>query len=248
MALTPPTSTPIVQGSSAGGDLTGTYPNPTVAAGQIAISDLSGYPTDAAKYARGDNTFSVIAATSGTGGSSLPAAPGSGAPGRIKAGSTPFDFLTLYFDSVYGKWVSAPFAIGWLSAASPTTTGTSYGSLTVAEQAQTMFPYAVFVTAGLSIETRTISVFRNSSGANTTFFAYILQGYAINGGLTNITADGSGEVSAATASDVCKDSGWLAPSLSSSQDHARCVIRVKVSAGTGTYTAGAVLARWVYTP
>jgi hypothetical protein len=241
MAIPASSQTPA---GTAGGDLSGSYPNPLVAAGGVAIADLAGYPNDGAKYARGDNTWSVIAATQAGTGGGLPATPGSGAPGRIRGGNSPFDFLTLYYDATLGRYVSAPFVMCQLSGAVPTSTSAVYSSLTGAEQTAPLLPYKTFVDAGLSLSLRNVAIFRNSSGANTTFSACIVQGYSVNAGLVNISNDAILEVSAATGTDVLKDSGWTDLVPVSSQDYMRTLVRVKVSAGTGTWTDVAVLGRW----
>jgi hypothetical protein len=233
---------------TAGGDLSGTYPNPTVLAGGVAISDLSGYPNDATKYPRGDNTWTAIASPSSTTGSGLPATPSGGQPGRIRAGSSPFDFLTLYYDSTLAKYVSAPFVLAGVSAAAPTSTSAVYATLTTAEQYGVMWPYKSFADAGLVLQLRTWGLFRNSSGANTTFAAVVVQGVNVGGAVSNVVNPEAAEVSVTSGTDVGSDSGWVTPTIAASLDTMWGLLRVKVTAGTGTYTRLMVQGRWTFTP
>lgn len=175
--------------------------------------------------------------------SSLEAYPGAAA--MLRCGSSPYDFIGLVYDDVYGHWVSPPFELASLSAAAPTTTSASYASLTAAEQQQHIWPYKAFANAGLTFQLRVTGLFRNSSGANTSYLAAVIQGVDAGGAISNVVNPEAGEVTVASSTDTGKDSGWGTPSISSSLDLMWGLIRVKVSAGTGTYTRAGIAGRWI---
>lgn len=245
MAIPASSQTPA---GTAGGDLSGSYPNPTVVAGGVAIADLSGYPADGSKYARGDNTWAVIAATQAGSGSGLPAAPGSGAPGRIKAGSSPFDFMTLYYDATLAKWVSAATVVTSKesSATTTTTTGISYG--TPIDQVRAMVPQSVFTSAGLAIQMRLVANMRISALGSTAFIACLPQVADAGANWANMVAAEILQLSTGSSSDITVDSGWTDVSITANGALMRTLIRVKVSANTGTYNDWSVLLRWTFTP
>jgi hypothetical protein len=224
--------------------LTGTYPNPTVAAGGVAISDLSGYPADATKYARGDNTFSVIAAASSTTGGGLPTSPSTGAPGRIKGGASPFDFLTLYYDATLGRYVSAPFLLGSISLASPTSTSNVYASVTASEQLCFFQPMKVFTGAGLSIQARLAGIFRSGSASVAAFVAALIQGVNAGGTLGNVVAAEILEQTDNSGADTFKDSGWTDVTTTSNRDFMNGILRCKVASGTITISRLSLWGRW----
>lgn len=177
-----------------------------------------------------------------------------GSVGIIRAGSTPYDFLVLTYDSTYAKWISPAQQVLWgceaftyltiNTWASSPPTGTS--GATSGLNAGAFISYKPFTDAGLTLQVRVRSLAKTGAGHTMNIGVYLTP-YAVNGAAGTPSADTS-LASTTSTSYVMIDSGWVnAPSFTAD---ASCLIQMRAM-NTATDGANALVAhgsthiRWV---
>lgn len=216
-------------------------------------------PNDATQYLDGTGAYSVppggaasvtVATTvAGLGSTS------SGKVGFIRAGSSPYEFVMLVYDSTYGHWVSPPIHHQAIQPNSSFgTNSTSYVGITdAATGAQRVIVpnYLDLVNAGLTLQMFLASQLglSASTGSQTAFQRISL--FEFNSGDTSLTSVGNGpEITQTGTATFSKytSSGWVAVTFSPSPARSNLVaqLAMKVSA-SATCTAGVtnIGYRWV---
>lgn len=165
--------------------------------------------------------------------------------GLIRAGSSPFDFLTVVYDATYSHWVSQIFPMTNALINGGTTSNTGYTGLSGSIENRVWVPWKTYSTAGLTLQMRLIGQISATSG-NTTSAA--LQLFSNNVGST-AAANGTqtSVITTTSTSAVLGDSGWVnADAGATVHDVASVDIQIKVSAGTAAgISSPSVYARYI---
>lgn len=194
--------------------------------------------------------------------------PTHGAPRMLRLGSSPFEFVQLIYDEVFGKWVSTSFIQGFQTVADSDVTATSYTNTD-----DTLFPpfyvpnFKIIYDAGLRpqclLSCNLSAHYTSSSGTMRAYAQVALQEFAdgdtppastliAHGG--EVTVDAT--VLGAGVTDY-KVSGWTAMTIDAAPtlDHAVVKSQQKVSTVSGTPAArhsemdsASILIRWVADP
>ena len=181
------------------------------------------------------------------------AAKTAGAQALVKAGSTPFDFISMTYDTGYAKWVSAPYQYCsaftlFTTSASATAWGlcpTRSGGATLGIVGAPMIPYASPLAAGLTLQARITTVMTIAT-AGTATVDLSSQTVSLNGDY-NAAVNASGmTLTTTSATNVAKDSGWVDLSPGASADFVILEPNVKSSSGnTVSLTSPSCWWRWV---
>lgn len=159
-----------------------------------------------------------------------------GRTGMVRAGSTPFDFFQMTYDSVYGKWVSNPMTVlvgGSIVTASTTDVTAVRGGI---------LPFEVYDAAGLEPQIR-YSVFMSNAGGFTSTATLVINTTPVDGGAT---VQQSISLTTTSTTIITKDSGWTAYT-GTVDDFLVFTANVKTSnaGGSASYQGSIALLRWV---
>lgn len=161
-----------------------------------------------------------------------------GRPSTVRAGASPYEFLQMTYDDVYGKWVSGQI---WMTLAESSTPSTSWGTVT---DAGYLIPnFLDLYDASLRPQVFTGGGFAPAGGATLHLRATIFDAETGGGGATLANA---AEIS--TSSSEFKMSGWQDVTFDSAptQQHAYVYPQTKRVGGTGgTISRVSVALRWV---
>jgi hypothetical protein len=166
-------------------------------------SQAKGLKWAPSSLAGGGGAAAVVATTVAGLGS-----PVNGMLGRIRAGSTPFDFLAVVYDSTYGKWVSEPQSAKFFNPIGVTTSSSTYANYPTADQEVNIFAMRVFTDAGLTLQMRVMCLGNVVTGPGTGSVSGNMTGYDIGGADSSTLATG---VVVATQTSLTRsgfDSGW----------------------------------------
>lgn len=169
----------------------------------------------------------------------LPGSPTAGMLGRLRMGSTPFDFQDLVYDTTLTKWVSPVRPIFFLASTGLSANNTA--NVWAATGASGLIPYGAWITAGLTLQIR-LSGIMGSSG--TTDAGVVMQTGAVAGSLSAATAD----VANATVvgASAIYDTGWIAAPVPTSNTLALFTIRGRNTINnTGQWSSMNLDMRWV---
>jgi len=165
-----------------------------------------------------------------------------GRSGTIRGGSSPFDFIQMVYDGVYGKWVSNPLSWVIQDYTGNTDTQTFYGIIASITYAP-IIPYKVFRDAGLKAQWRLV-IGLDNDGANTTYAKLVYETYNSSGSSTG-TTESSWELTNTGTTRTIKDSGWQETPSIANDPFVLTALLGKVSGGTGTWEKGSLYQRWV---
>ncbi len=163
-----------------------------------------------------------------------------GARGYIKVGSSPFDYVSLVYDSALAKWVEEDADLMVSLVTDATTTATTY---TLAA-AGPLMPLKAFTDAGLlpSLRVETLAIAGASSSVQV---AGLVSTGDAAGALTLDTTNVTGAATTSSASAVIVDGGWTAISLSITVKQ-YCALGIGIKrTGTANGTAKASTALWM---
>lgn len=205
--------------------------------------------------AEGRITSASVVNITGSGGSGATAAeattvaglgtPSDGAIGRIRAGSSPYDFLTVIYDSTYGHWVSEERIGKMTTAAGTSTTSGSFANYLAAAQTMAIFPQRVFINAGLTLQLRAFALCNVSGGGITGTFSPIITGFDVGGADSTTLAGGTLQVTQTSATRSGIDSGWTSVTPSTTTDLMDFGFLFKTSGGTFSILHAGLLFRWI---
>lgn len=174
----------------------------------------------------------------------LPDVPSNGRVAHLRVSTTPYEFITLLYDTTLSKWVSP--LVGWHQSETDETTGsTSYVNLT---GARLYLPgHKALYDAGLRLQGRMSSQIRNSGGGNTTSMRLNL--YELADGDTvpaSIATTADPTISHVGTVATYKFSNWLDFSYSGAPGDAHAVVipQFKASAGTAGAAGTGHRVRW----
>lgn len=176
--------------------------------------------------------------------------PVDGAIGRIRAGSSPYDFVDLRYDSTYAKWYSRTFLISQVGGYGNTSTGTNITYNLITSSTTTLIPWSNLDTAGLKIEGRIAAFLKSSSGANTTSLSLGFRGWNAGDNVatdatTNVTFySGANEQTTVSTTSVLKDTSWTAAPTLTAKTWLEIGGAIKTSAGTWTIAGITTWLRW----
>ena len=182
-------------------------------------------------------TYVVASTVSGLG-------PGvHGRTGVIRGGVTPYDFLKVTYDQVYGKWVSDPLLVCIRATNSgPDFATTSTTSKSIPDQVSAIFPCRVWETAGLTSQFRMYANLYTTALNTATVTAQILSG---DDGATALSVTGSNwTVTTTNTSGTYKSTSWFAP-FNLAKDFLSAEMLLKTSAGTSFVNHASMIFRWV---
>jgi len=180
--------------------------------------------------AAASNNITVATTVAGLG------AGAGGKVGRLRIGSSPYEFVDLVYDSTYSKWVSAPVRQLVTAASINTASATYVGS--ASENPLWLPNYKALYDAGLRPQLRWFGTIRNNGGSLGT------GGLRIYDAADGDTADGTNVgtadcVTTTSVSNTLKDSGWIDPSgLSSPASKADAKVVAVIKAAANTTSAG----------
>ena len=165
--------------------------------------------------------------------------------GMIRGGSSPYDFIQVTFDSIYGKWVSDPSIFCSQIQTVFSTTNTTYtiddkGTLGISN-------WLTFDTAGLKPQFRFFAVIAITGGATATAIL-AFQSYDAAGTGNGIVEDAAFTVTTTGATAALKFTNWTdLPAGVTLDDYLVAAAEIKSSSGAQTATIAAFNAwiRWV---
>ncbi|MBI4034398.1 hypothetical protein HY380_00700, partial [Candidatus Saccharibacteria bacterium] len=176
---------------------------------------------------------------------------------RLRAGSTPYDFLDLTYDATYGKWVSAEQSAESFSQYDSTyANNTNYVDfLTDADGTNPYvharwLPWATLDTAGLVPQFRWIGqMYNRPAGGSTAYIKLAYRGVNASekyGVRAFVEVGGEVTTTAAPASLVTKDTGWVQiPGGYTVKDFIVPHLIGKATSGQSVAFGGEILVRWV---
>lgn len=163
-----------------------------------------------------------------------------GRPCTVRAGSSPYEFVQMTYDDVYGKWVAGQI---WTTLAESNIPGTSWATITA--NGYLVPNFLDLYDAGLRPQVFAGGQFDPVGGATLHLRAAIYDTETAAGGLTEIAH--GGEISTA-ATEMRMSGGWQDVTFDSAptQQHAYIYPQTKRVGGSGgTIARAAVALRWV---
>lgn len=175
-----------------------------------------------------------------------------GRPCTVRAGSTPYEFVQMTYDDVYGKWVSSE---NWFSSQISATfqvTGAGSDSYTVV--AGTNFPgiilpsFTALYSAGLRPQVFVAANIDLDATPATGFVQAAV--YQFNSGDTSLAVVGTGgEITHNSTTATYKASGWsdvtFSPTPSESHAYLRAQAKVSSTSRAADFTELSIAVRWV---
>lgn len=132
--------------------------------------------------------------------------PIDGKVGRLRLGTTPYDFVDVIYDAVYGKWVSADQTV-WSAQQASTfaipTDGSTY------EIGAFSLPYKVYTDAGLAPQIRILGHGNNSYGGLSNTINYAVEHADAGVNSASIAAGVGGAPAAQAPTTQGFDTGWV---------------------------------------
>lgn len=174
-----------------------------------------------------------------------------GKMGLIRAGSTPFDFITVVYDATYGKWVSQAFITGSCDDKSGSTdraTGTGYGYANMGFINE--FQYKPYADAGLTLQVRAFP-WLSSSVTDGTMYAQVevdLHDYNSDGGGSEGYIIGEVSIAGSTSTKLLSIDWTSLTGVTTIRRVFATFFNVKKVGGTGTSRVSgwsAIHSRWV---
>ena len=170
-----------------------------------------------------------------------------GRTGVIRGGATPYDFLKVTYDQVYGKWTSDPIPMGHGTAGFALQT-IATGYITVpGVSAQSIMPWRTWDTAGLAPQMRLKAGLRITPAGTVTM---TIRARSMD--FNSVTVNSSDQAWTITSTNTGgtyerKDSGWqdlAGLTLADTIDFIP-LVKVNLAANTGAVQEHAVILRWV---
>jgi|SRR5579872_1190662 len=127
-----------------------------------------------------------------------------GKVGRLRTGSSPYDFTTVIYDATYGKWVSEANIYPML--ASNTAANSTYAVCTFSTQ-QPVLPWRGRDTAGLKPQIRVVVTTTIASGDNCAF-ELAWDALDLAAGQVGATAIAASQILFSDAGPYTRDTGW----------------------------------------
>lgn len=171
-----------------------------------------------------------------------------GAIGHIRAGSTPFDFVTLVYDATYAKWVSDAQIIGSIySVSTSSTTASAWGALSLANNSGPIIPWRIMDTAGLKPQIRLFGRLKSDTGGDGATVGAIYQASDLAADLGGSVTWTGTDITVTGTSSLLRDSGWVdIPGGFTIKDIILIQPTIKaVTGGTATANSAACWLRWV---
>lgn len=181
---------------------------------------------------------------------SFPDSPVDGQAALLRAGSSPYEYVSLVYDATYGKWVSAAFCAAFaVKNSAITASNTTYGNFSDAEVTRMYLPnFKALYDAGLRLQANVECQLNTGDGSTAYAQAAV---YEVSDGETNINLVGTaGEISVAAVTATYKfSSGWQDfGNMTLSKTAAFLIMQRKVSGNNGTFGVPATWLRWVAAP
>lgn len=173
-----------------------------------------------------------------------------GKRGRLRLGSSPYQFIDLIYSSTYGNWVSEEKTLGSIGASAAGNGGNWVASLTAGSNTP-ISNHAIrkmeAILAGLTLQTRFVGQLASSVATSSMLLQTESFDMAVGGApsLNGASLATIGSISSASAIGV--DSGWLAASLNSTNEIGGVSLILKNSGGSTSTggVSGTFYYRWV---
>jgi hypothetical protein len=168
--------------------------------------------------------------------------PGDGAPGFIRVGSSPYEFVSLLYSATLSKWVEEDADLLVSMLLSAPTTSTAYTQIA----AGPLMYHKMFTDAGLVLNVKVQALL--TAGASSTCVATCLASTGpLSGALTLDTTHNTGNASTSSTSAVIADGTWTAlnASITPTTYVALSIGCTRTGVNNGTVGAGTALwMRW----
>lgn len=201
----------------------------------------------------GEKVDITIATTGGATEATTVAGLGAGSDGkigRIRAGSTPFDFVEVVYDSTYAKWVSDEFQVMNLPSSSAVTSSADNNNWSIIQNSTSeafrqpaVIPHKPFTDAGLTLQVRLMGYIVSDVGTLTIKVHGVPHNDADTAAGTDTSVTLYNAVSFTTGKWI--DSGWT--NLSPGTPKTMLVVNLGFAQSTNANTSGylTLMGRWV---